>query len=124
MTRINLLQSLIQIEQPLNKVLHDLNEMEWDSNQELVILKREQVATVLQRYLNGHLHSTEVEDWANAIECREDIGYEEGYEDLLRNIIYEIANPLLNRSLSSKTVSEFLNDLSCKQSVTAITPLS
>jgi hypothetical protein len=115
MSRINLLQSLVQFDRPLNKVLSDLNQIDWDSEQELVILKRDQIAIILQRYLKGDLQSTEVEDWANAIECREDIGYEEGYEDLLRDLVYELANPLLTRSLSPNIAENFLNSLSGKQ---------
>jgi hypothetical protein len=115
MNRIDFLQSLVQFDRPLNQVLSALNQMDWDSEQEVMILKREQIAIILQRYLNGHLQSTEVEDWANAIECREDIGYEEGYEYLLRDLIYELANPLLTRSLSPQTAKNLLNTLSDKQ---------
>ena len=41
-----------------------------------MILKKQQIVNILRRYFNGQLSSLDVENWANAIEGREDIEYE------------------------------------------------
>jgi hypothetical protein len=45
--------------------------------------------------LEGELTTADAEQWANAVEGRDDIGFEQGYEELLRTFVFEVANPVL-----------------------------
>lgn len=85
--------------------------MGWDSDRQLVILKRQDVAAILERYLANELSAADVEDWANALENREDLGYEQGSKDLLSLVIEELANPLLTRPLSKGISFAWLEQL-------------
>ncbi|MBC6475616.1 MAG: hypothetical protein GDA48_24740 [Hormoscilla sp. GM102CHS1] len=44
----------------------------------------------------------EVENWANAIDCREDIAWEKEFSASVLALIQELANPLLTRPLSEE----------------------
>lgn len=109
--RVELLHSLLRFDQPLSKILSLLKPFGWDSERELVILERQHVAAILERYLAGELSPAEVEDWANALESREDIGSEPSFKDLLHEVIYELANPLLTRPLSKEMAKDWLKQL-------------
>lgn len=67
----------------------------WDSDAALVTLTGNDLIRILNGYLRGELSDTEVEEWAEALEGRDDIGYEPRLSGTLRQIIFELANPLL-----------------------------
>lgn len=119
MNRVDLLELLLQFAQPLSEIVSPLNTFGWDSDSALVILDRQQVASVLRRYLSGELSPSDVENWANAIEGREDVGYESGFEEVIDKVIYELANPLLTRPLSNDSGREWLTQLSGSTPATA-----
>ncbi|MEA5534804.1 hypothetical protein [Crocosphaera sp. XPORK-15E] len=112
MTRLELLNALINFNQPLSKILPSLNTFKWDFEQELIILKRQHIIQILNRYLADELSVNDIENWANGIESREDIGYEENDEDFLINIIYELANPYLTQQLSVELAQQLQQKLS------------
>ena len=81
------------------------------SDQELVILTRKHVTDTLERYLSGDLTFSDIDDWASALESRDDVGLEVGGEDLLREMIHELANPFLTRALSPFVAREWVQRL-------------
>jgi len=52
------------------------------------------------------ISSKEVEDWANLIECREDIGYEE-----VADILHILANPAITQELTKAVAAQLIEDL-------------
>ncbi|MNT14703.1 hypothetical protein D3C72_1497180 [compost metagenome] len=77
----------------------------------MVNLERQHMGNVLHRFLLGELEAQEVEDWANAIEGREDIGREAGFEDLVNAMLFDLANPLLNQTLTKETAAAWVEKL-------------
>jgi hypothetical protein len=116
-TRVELLNSLLNFDRPLSEIWQPLNSFSWDSARGLVILKKQQIVNILRRYLDGQLSRSDVENWANAIEGREDIEYESDFEEMLDEVIFELANPLLSRPLSPDSAREWLNQLEGSASV-------
>jgi hypothetical protein len=112
MTRKQLLQSLLAFNAPVANVMEPLKKFGWDSETELVTLTRDDIASVLKRYLSSELSASDVEDWANALEIRDDVGYEVGYEDLLSDVVFDLANPALNGLLNLKVAQELIARLS------------
>jgi hypothetical protein len=110
--RVKLLHSLLDLEKPTSQIVPSLNACGWDSDRELLTLTRHEIAMVLRRYLNNQLSAKEVEEWANAIEGREDVGYESDFERLLDEAIYQLANPVLTLPLSHQVAKEWLKQLS------------
>ena len=110
--RAQLLNDLIHMQSPLTETLPLLRRLEWDCDKPLVELGRNDIASVLNSYIQSKMTATEVEEWANAIESRDDIGYEPKYKDVILSSIYELANPLLTRPLTSQTALEWISRLS------------
>ncbi|HTM56534.1 MAG TPA: hypothetical protein VL175_21055 [Pirellulales bacterium] len=109
--RIEALSSLLMFDRSLDQIRGRLMEFPWDSNCELVVLATTHVQSVLRRYVAHELTSLDLENWANAVESREDIGFEAGKEELLKRIIFELANPVLNVAITPELATEFLADL-------------
>lgn len=92
-------------------MISEVKALPWDAEQDLVRLDSDDVISVLQRYLAGELDRTDLEVWADLIEGREDIGFEPGHEDVLKNIIYELANPTIMNELTSARAEEWVRRL-------------
>jgi hypothetical protein len=104
--RAGLLAELLGYERPLPDVLAALAAYGWDSDEPLVELKTSHIRHALDRYIRTELSAAQVEEWANAIECREDIAYEPS--SLAGDTIFELANPELALPLSPARVEELL----------------
>lgn len=110
-SRAELLVSLLGYMQSLEKTLTELQQFEWDVAIPLIVLKPNHVTQLLERYLRNELTEADVEAWANAIEGREDIDYEDGYDDMLHEVIYVLANPLLTEPLDKVLAKNMIANL-------------
>ena len=109
--RIDLLKDLIMLNRPLDNIIDELKHYPWDSD-ELVIFSGNHLRLVLERYISGELSDKEVENWANALECRDDIGISNSKYDLIKDIIYELSNPILTQPLSINRAKDIVFDIS------------
>lgn len=75
--RIELLGYLLAAKTPLAPLAAALASYEWDSPP-LVVLRREHVVSVLQRFLAGEVQAGFVREWADLVEVRDDIEFEQG----------------------------------------------
>ncbi|MET4071004.1 hypothetical protein ABID58_005814 [Bradyrhizobium sp. S3.2.6] len=98
MSRESILSSLLKFDAPVEQLKAELGTLTWDSDP-LVTLMRSHIAAVLDRYSRGEIDAPTVEDWANLVECREDIGFEAGFEELIEAAIFDLANPILSGEL-------------------------
>lgn len=114
MTRTDALQALLRLDRPLDEITSVLGQYPWDSETELVVLSCADVAIVLERFISGGLTAIEVENWADAIECRDDIGFETKSMKLLKEVVRELANPVLTTELTQHSARSLLNRLSLK----------
>ncbi|MBP0029192.1 hypothetical protein [Roseofilum sp. Guam] len=110
-TRTELLNALLNFNQPLGEIVPYLHDFGWDSDTPLVVLNCQHLCSILQRYLDRKLSAEDLEDWANTIEGREDITYDDEHEELLKNLIFELANPWLASPLSVPLVQDWLEKL-------------
>lgn len=106
------LNALANLNQPLSTILPILKTLPWDSNQAIITLKKDHLIHILNQYLNHSLSAIDLENWANAIECREDITYETEGEDFINDIIFDLANPILNAPISPELVKQYITQLS------------
>ncbi len=60
----------------------------------------------MKRYLAGEISTQEVEDWANLIECRDDIGYED-----VADVLHILANPLITYELTPAVAAQLIEEL-------------
>jgi len=108
MNRTATLEALIKISMPISDAISRLAEFPWDNESDLVLLTPEDCYHVLSLYKRGSLSAAEVEDWANALECRDDVGFSTSQA---HELLYELANPLLTQPLSGEQADLWLSQL-------------
>jgi len=98
--RASLLRRVVRYELPIEDTLAMLRAYGWDSDAELVALTAADAIRLLERYLGGELTARQVEHWAELLEMRDDIGYEERSSAELRRLIFLLANPEVNETIT------------------------
>jgi hypothetical protein len=88
-----LLGRVVRYELPLSDTLVMLRAFGWDAEAELYELTAGDVRAILGRYLTGDLTAAQLENWAELLEMRGDLGYEPEKTDTLKHIILRLANP-------------------------------
>jgi hypothetical protein len=106
--RKDILSDLLEFNSPLNGIQEELNRYPWDIEEPLIILAKRHIVSTLQKAVNGILSFEEIENWANAIECREDIEFE---NEKVKEIIFELANPELHSKLTIERLKRTIQSL-------------
>ncbi len=104
--RVHALKSLVALDRPLPEIIEALHQFPWDSDDDLVTLKLEDIAAILDRLRRGEFSHADVESWANAIESREDIGFDGANEGPIKDAIFQLANPDLSGPVTVEFVRE------------------
>jgi len=105
------LKSIVTFSRTVAELKQAVRCLSWDSPTSEVSLTRTDVSSALQRYLDGAISSKDVEEWANLIEGREDIGFESGCVETLRELVNELANPVTMGALTSQRAETWLRRL-------------
>jgi hypothetical protein len=95
MTRQAVLSSLIEFDAPLADLKAALALFSWDADS-VCTLTRRHIAAVLERLASREIDAADVEEWADMLECREDIRFEPGHEEMVSKTIFDLANPDLS----------------------------
>lgn len=103
--RVDALEDLLLLRLSPIEAQQRLRAFAWDS-EELVTLTRNHLVRVLDQYLDERLSAAAVELWAEVVEGRDDIALESGYEDLLKETVFQLATPVINTELSPSKAQE------------------
>lgn len=109
--RQTILSSLLNFSKNIDEIRIELQSLPWDYDGSPVIFSRSHILNILLRFLRKEVNEIEVENWANLIEGREDIDFENGYSDELSQMIYQLSNPELERKLDIDTCKEMIDIL-------------
>ena len=110
MDRAELVAALVSFSRPIEQIARELQQFPWDSEADLAGLSRQHLASVLRRFVSGELTAKAVENWANAVECRDDIAVDG--DQIIRELLLELANPLLTHPLTIDRAKELLKAVS------------
>lgn len=105
MNRFAALSALVKVSIPVPKAIANLAQLPWDSDSTLIVLTPDDVSQVLSKFVRGALGESDVEAWANALECREEIDYT---NSTVRELLHELANPLLTMQLTPQRAALLL----------------
>ncbi|WP_103606948.1 hypothetical protein [Campylobacter concisus] len=105
---IGILLDLVHFKNNIDTLRNMLSQIGFDSETELVYMSRDDMVEILQRSLDKKISFLELEEWANLIECREDIGFE---DKKTQEMVFKLANPYLYGKLDEKQVLSYLNEL-------------
>ena len=106
--KTSILLDLVYFKNNIDTLKNMLSQIGFDSETELVYMSRDDIVEILQRSLDKKISFLELEEWANLIECREDIGFE---DEKTQEMIFKLANPYLYGKLDEKQVLSYLNEL-------------
>ncbi|RJQ81374.1 hypothetical protein [Amycolatopsis panacis] len=106
--RTGALRDLVQRRVPVPQALAALTDFAWDSDTELVTLTRADAVRSLRDHLDGTLTDRDLQSWADALEVRDDIGREPGYEDQLTEFLFEIATPEVAGPLTPERATHWI----------------
>ena len=109
--RGDVLHQLVSGSRPVAELSEELALFGWDSDTELVTIERSDVRRILEDYMCGRRSSSDVRSWAEAIEGRDDIALASVDEDVLRDAIFELANPELSCALTPSSARHLLRSL-------------
>jgi len=108
MNRTAVLKALVQLKMPIPEAVSCLVEFPSDYETELVVLTPEHFRHVLSLFKHGALSAVEIQEWANALECRDDVGFS---TSPIRELLHELANPLLTQPLFGERANFLLSHL-------------
>lgn len=109
--RIALLKHVLKAESGFQSAIKELSGYNWDYEGSPAILDKMIIKDILARYAAGELSQAAIYDWADFIELRDDIDYPENEEDLIAEILHELANPETECELTLDRAGFFLNHL-------------
>lgn len=108
--RVRALEALICGDLSISELQNLLKPFEFDS-ETLVTLRADHVSDKLTQFLNGRINADYVEQWADLIEVRDDIGFDEVNILQIKQAIHELANPVLSGSLNQEMARRLLSSL-------------
>ena len=108
-----LLSHLVERSRPIDDVLADLSEFDFDSDP-LVALTSQHLLDLLTDYLSGNIDKAHVERWADAVEVRDDLYYEPKDEKVIKDIVFDLANPLLSGPLTPEVAMRMISALNAR----------
>ncbi|WP_299086267.1 hypothetical protein [uncultured Campylobacter sp.] len=115
MAKIDILLNLINFSKNISAIKSDLAKIGFNSESELVTITKNTIANILNRVIDKEISYELLEEWANLIECREDIGYE---DEISQEIIFELANPCLYGKIDEEKICMILDEIKYGRSET------
>ena len=109
--REELIKALLSFSEPVDSLMLEIKKYGWDCETELAELKPEHIENVLNLYLSESVSESEVRNWANAIERREDIGLLETHKETLDEMVFWLANPQINYGISQDLAKRIIGNL-------------
>ena len=110
--RAEILQALVRFEAAPEPLLRELRQFGWDwSGEPLVILGRDDLLSILDRFLGGQISAAQLQAWAESLECREDVAFDPADEPLLDDVFFRLATPFINEPLTREVVQSMKDAL-------------
>ena len=106
--RTEILDDLINFDSNISSLTKELSVFFFFFEQPFLVIGSDNVVKVLDKLSEGEITRKDIEDWANAIECREDVDFE---SEPVKEIIHELANPLISEDLTTDKIGAFRNEL-------------
>jgi hypothetical protein len=110
--RLEFLKDLVAFNKPVEILADGLSQLDWDYEGQPLAVTASQIRSILQRFLAGKFSAKDLEDWANLIECREDLEFEGNRHEAIENVIFCLANPRLQGEITPALCENLLNTLS------------
>ncbi|RJQ80329.1 hypothetical protein D5S17_07620 [Pseudonocardiaceae bacterium YIM PH 21723] len=94
--RTEALLDLLELRVPLAQALKELATFGFAYDVDLCLIELRHVRGVVAAFVDGRLSADDCRDWADALEIREDVGFGEHGEELMKEFVFRVANPEIN----------------------------
>jgi hypothetical protein len=105
------LRALIKLDMAPGAALTALAGYDWDSGEDLIILTTTDLKRMLHRYLDGGLTEEEWQLWAEVLEGRDDVGFDDETGEMIKEFIFQSATPEIFEPLSPLLARKWLSRL-------------
>ena len=106
--RTDIAQDIVSYKKNL-KTLHDeLSQYPWDLPESIIEITATDILKIVHKAIIGEITFSELEDWANLIECRDDFSFQ---NEGLQEIIFQLANPTLNGEIKEESLISLVSKL-------------
>jgi hypothetical protein len=106
--RRDILKDLVLLRGNIEVLEKELSQYPWDIEKPLLKINTDDLINVLKRSLNNEINFETLTNWANIIECREDLDFP---NDEIKEIIFELANPEINGEMTKERLNEIISEL-------------
>jgi len=106
--REDILHDLVHLKGNLSDLADEISQFPWDIEQPILTISKVDFFSILNKCLNNEITLNELEHWANMIECRDDLGFE---DDRIQETIFELANSEINKKTTKKRLNEIMDEL-------------
>ena len=107
-SRADLLKDLVTLQGNIESLEKDLSKFIWDSEISLYSISVEDFNYVLKKSLNDEIDFETLTSWANALECRDDLGFN---NEAMQEFIFELANPEINGEITKERLQKIIIEL-------------
>jgi hypothetical protein len=112
--RIDILRDLIGFKGNIASLKEELSLYPWDSSQSLLTLTNSNMLLILHSCLSNNINLEDLILWANLIENRDDIDFE---NPGLQELIFDLASPEINGEITRGSLIEIIKKLSDTASI-------
>lgn len=109
--RTALLKQLLFVEDNFESISNKLKQFDWECKDELVSVDKKVLDNLFQGFLNGKYSLNTLERWADLVECREDIDYEDNNLELIKEVLGTLANKDIATPVDEKVIRGWVNRL-------------
>lgn len=102
---------LLQFERPFAELRDSLLAFPYDYEGDAVVLMRKHIAHALQRLVDGAISAEALEAWAEFVEGRPGIEYENGMEERLSEALFQLSTPEINEPVTAERCWRLLKQL-------------
>ena len=109
--RAKILKELALLQSDVKILKEELSQYPWDTEKPLFKINTADFSMVLKRSIINEINFETLTNWANAIECRDDLEFE---NEKMQEIIFELANPEINGEITKERLNEIVTLLERK----------
>ncbi|GAB6011590.1 hypothetical protein [Viscerimonas tarda] len=106
--RTEILKELVLLQDNIKALEKELSQYPWDTDKPLFNISIKDFVNVLKRSLENEIDFETLTNWANAIECRDDLDFS---NEEMKEMIFELANPEINGKITKERLNEFLSEI-------------
>lgn len=106
--RKEILRDLVLLQGSIEVLQKELSQYSWDIEKPILKINVEDFSNVLKRSINNKIDFETLTNWANALECRDDLDFA---NEEMQEVIFELASPEINGEITKERLSEIITEL-------------